>query len=316
MSSLLPANWLELELDDIASLAPIQEVKHPLLSTKGVNLLIKREDQLHHKLGGNKLYKLHGHLRNALDKYPQLPIVSCGGAYSNHLYALAAAAESLAIDVHGLVRGERPVTLSPTLKDCAVMGMHLHFISRDNYRLITRNQPSNIERIVNNLNIGDHYWIPEGGGGLEGAKGLGALMGAIEKHIPVKEVFHACGTGASLAGLIAAASPEVMISGVSVLKAPLYHTTEIDALLRKLGSDSRQWRILEDYHAGGYAKFPPDLRQFVAEFETISKISLDPVYTAKMAWCIFDLVADNECADVVVAIHSGGLQGRRGMLEE
>lgn len=77
--------------------------------------------------------------------------------------------------------------------------------------------------------------------------------------------------------------------------------------------ERRNWSINLDFHCGGYAKCPDYLKEFILGFESEHGISLDPVYTGKMMLAIQTLRQRGEISEQarVVAIHTGGSQGRR-----
>lgn len=332
---MLPTNWLECDLSEISALAPLQEISLRSLQEHKVRVLIKRDDLLHPKIGGNKIYKLHGFLRDHQQNASRLPLLSFGGAYSNHLYALAAAGQACGIETIGVVRGEPPKTLSPTLSDVKAMGMRLHFVSRQDYRQKTSEE----FRVVLEEKFGEHYYIPEGGAGPQGAQGCAAIAEGINQRLKdmPSAVFHACGTGASLAGLAHGygrlennlckpkniseeTCPQVI--GVPVLKNLESLRQEVGELINTLGGCASTWTLLDDYHFGGYAKFPSNLRNFMRNFEKgvavepnhNAQLLLDPVYTSKAMYAVVDKIQRGEFApgSTVVLVHSGGLQGRRG----
>ncbi|MFL0802288.1 MAG: pyridoxal-phosphate dependent enzyme [Agarilytica sp.] len=313
---LLPTDWLDRNLTEIACLAPLQEIVLDIFEEKSVRVFIKREDLLHPLIGGNKIYKLHGYLSHYLQTDNNAPIVSFGGAYSNHILALATVGNMMGIRTIGVIRGEESAELSDTLLDAKAQGMHLHFVSRSEYR--QRHQPDMLRRLEKQY--GNIFTIPEGGGGTTGALGMISLAEGITLRADFKPeyIFHACGTGASLAGLIAGFSRQpvggIYTYGVPVLKGYTALGSDIESLIGALGASSQCWRLLEDYHWGGYAKFPDALASFVQGFEEKTGIPLDPVYTAKEIWAIVDQVSHDRFPPGanIVAVHSGGLQGRRG----
>ncbi len=313
---LLPDDWLDRRLCELATLAPLQELRSELLDTKSVRLFIKRDDLLHPVLGGNKLYKLHGHLNHYRARACTAPILSFGGAHSNHLAALAEAGNAHDMPTIGVIRGERPKLLSPTLSDAEALGMRLVFVSRADYR--RRAEPSYLQEL--RASLGEFYMIPEGGAGARGAQGGVALAEGISLSADFKPhyVCHACGTGTTVAGLIAGFSQQpvggVYTIAVSVLKGYTDLKNVIVDQVNALGRQAQQWRLLEDYHGGGYAKFPEELASFMQDFETGTGILLDPVYTAKLMWAVADQIEKDRFppGSNIVVVHSGGLQGRRG----
>lgn len=309
----MPDDWLDRDLQDIAMLAPLQEVRMPLFEEKGVRVLVKREDLLHPLVGGNKIYKLHGFLNDYRQQQLSMPIATFGGAYSNHILALAAAGKLLGIETLGVIRGEQAKQLSATLKDAQSLGMKLHFVSRSDYR--TRYDKPYVQTLDKLL--GCCYWIPEGGSGYAGAKGGISLAKGLLRVVrePVDGVFHACGTGSTFAGLVAGLEESgVSAFGVSVLKGAGRQREDIKSQLADFGVSSARWTLLDQYHCGGYAKYPQELADFVSEFEHGNRFLLDPVYTSKVFMAIFDLIKNNFFArgSLLIAVHSGGIQGRRG----
>lgn len=313
--------WSQRPLSAIAQLAPVQLLHWPLMERHGVAIALKREDLLHPQLGGNKFYKLHGHLRRHQNHSSQ-PILSFGGAYSNHLYALAAAGRLYGFPTIGVVRGDRPQCLSPTLADAERWGMRLHFVSRAAYR--QKHSAAFIQGLQSKY--GPFYSVPEGAGDQAGAEGCvtwaqGAL--ALAPWRPTA-VCVAAGTGATLAGVLAG-SGGVDVYGFSVLKGRPTETQELRhkvlALAQSVGSQPPKQlpalHLESDYHCGGYARFPLYLREFAAELEQQLAVPLDPVYTAKLFWGVAQKVLCGEfpSGSRLLLLHTGGLQGRRGYLE-
>ena len=310
--SLLPEEWASQPLEHLATLSPIQHIQLDVFENNKIEFYLKREDLLDWQIGGNKLYKLMGHLQEWQKQEKKLPIATFGGAFSNHLYALASLGARLSIPTIGIIRGERAENLSPTLQDAEEMGMALYFVSRSDYR--RRNDSE--YKIELTQKIGQAYWVPEGGGGTFGAKGCAALAKGIEKQMEgaVDIICHACGTGSSLAGLISGASKHVRVQGFSVLKGYPGLADDVQSLLSYTNGNLSCWDITDEYHSGGYAKLPAYLVDFISDFYHKTDVLLDPVYTGKMIWGITKLAQKGywRPGSRIVAVHSGGLQGWRG----
>lgn len=306
-----------------ASSVPIDEVPWSILSRKGIQLFVRRDDLIDQHQSGNKLYKLFYNLAQAKQQgFTQ--VLSYGGAYSNHLYALAAAGHEAGMDTIGIVRGERPAPsqLSPTLRDAEAWGMRLCFVARADYRSVDQ------ELLVQwRATYGDFYAIPEGGANDQGVTGATVIGWAIEKHLSgnYDYVCVPCGTGSTLAGIAYALPADKIALGFSVLKGEGHLGESISraykgCLRRQTGAGYEQpraenWRLITGYHAGGYArKLPAVLTQFWREFEAETGILLDPVYSLKMFWGIAQLARQGywRAGTRIVAVHTGGLQGRRG----
>lgn len=299
---------------------PLQAVPWSAVNNRGIELIVRRDDLIDPYQSGNKFYKLFYNLQAAREQgFNQL--LSFGGAYSNHLYALAAAGHSTGIATIGVVRGERPAQLSPTLRDAEAWGMQLYFVPRVGYR-------ADNDVLLHQLraSYGNFLLVPEGGSNLIGARGATAMGWAITRQLG--DAFDAvcvpCGTGSTLAGLACGLPRDKTALGFSVLKGQGNLGCEINRLYQALNADTdpccvagAQWRLISGYHGGGYAKkLPPVLRDFWRDFEAETGILLEPVYSLKMFWGIACLAAQGYWppGTRLVAVHTGGLQGRRGFL--
>jgi 1-aminocyclopropane-1-carboxylate deaminase len=289
----------------------LQRANWPSLERKGLRVYIRRDDQLSQYYSGNKYYKLFYNLRNALQQSADC-LVSFGGAYSNHLYALAAAGKELNIPTVGIVRGYESAPLTPTLADAANSGMQLHFLSKKEYR------DKNISQILPILkqSFPNYYLIPEGAENIAGSRGCMAISSAVSQQLGHENYTLCCpvGTGSTLTGLIAGTGAQCL--GFSVLKGEDKLSAKVQQQLEILGRESSSWQLLTGFHHGGYGKVSNELLQFMRQFEENNQLQLEPVYTAKMFWGIEKLAEQNFWPEgsIVVAIHTGGLQGRRGFI--
>ena len=320
---------------------PMQTLQWELAKRKGVDVVVRRDDLVDSNLSGNKFYKLFYNLQQAKIGGYQL-VLSFGGAYSNHLYALAIAGRNFGFKTIGVIRGERPKHLSPTLQDAERWGMQLHFISRINYREHTRHALNEMQPEYGELVkiYGDFYSIPEGGANSQGLRGAQVIGWAIQQlKAEYTAICLACGTGNTLAGVAAGiANAEVTgfnvgseigseisvaelvteapkVIGFSVLKGDGDLGERIITQQQNLGLRSNNWRLISGYHAGGYAKKLPDVvQEFSHVFERETMLQLDPVYTLKMFYGVAQLLALNYWprGSRLILIHTGGLQGRRG----
>ena len=296
---------------------PLQQLQWNLANQQGVDVWVRRDDLIDAQLSGNKFYKLFYNLR-AAHKLGYSQLLSFGGAYSNHLYALAATAKIHGFKSIGVIRGERPTQLSATLVDAEAWGMQLHFVSRADYR----------ERCSGELmaelltRYGDFFEIPEGAANVYGTMGTMALGAAINQQVKsdFNAVCVAAGTANTLAGIAAGlakndCSSTASVLGFSVLKGEGDLAAQLIKYQKVIGCKTSNWRLITGYHCGGYAKkLPNSLRQFMFEFENETTLALDPVYTLKMCWGVAQLLAQNYWppGSRLVLVHTGGLQGRRG----
>jgi 1-aminocyclopropane-1-carboxylate deaminase len=301
--------------------SPLQALKSRFFPN--VCLWVKRDDLLHPEVSGNKFRKL---------KYPLLALqsfsptlVTMGGAWSNHLHAIAHAAKLAGYPVTALVRGhdELSAPISDTLSDCAHLGMQIRFVSRVDYREL-RSDPNSWRRHIDKLSP-SHVWLPEGGSAPAALHGVAELVDELfnsrfenEAFIPTTLVV-ACGTGATLAGLLAGLRGRGRVLGIAAIKNAEYLHGEIASLLLQAGYPAHQnYELLTNFHHGGYANAPPNLRQFCADFSAETGIPIEPVYTGKMFYALHKLAEAGFFSpdERVVAIHTGGLQGARGFLSK
>lgn len=306
-----------------ANAVSLQRLKWPALEALSVNVYLHRDDQISPLYSGNKFYKLYYNLKHAVALNAHA-IVSYGGNYSNHLYALAAMGQELGLQTVGIVRGYESAELSPTLKDAQNFGMKLYFLGKTAYR---RKDISEILPMLNKQ-YKSLYFIPEGGENLAGVRGCLAMGKAVEAQMSRRfasaeyTICCAVATGSSFAGLIAASPLRAKCLGISVLKGEDTLTAKVEHWLSLLGlQKSEQWQLCNQYHHGGYARVTPELLAFMGELELLNNIKLDPVYTAKLLWAVKELAmqqywprsaSSSSKITNIVAIHSGGIQGRRG----
>jgi len=287
--------------------SPIQTVQLPLLAEKGVELLVKRDDLLHPQVSGNKWRKLKYNLLAAnASGYSKL--VTYGGAFSNHIAAVAAAGKALGFQTFGVIRGEASVPLNPTLQFAAACGMELQFISRQAYRTADRLD------LAQTLFPFDFYWLPEGGTNALAIKGCEEIIAEVVAQFPntLPNYFClACGTGGTLAGVITGLQGQSQVIGFSALKGD-FLTASVQEWLSP--SIYTNWYISTDYHFGGYAKFQPELIALLHTFRTALHLTLDPIYTGKAMFGILDLVQKDYFprGSTILMIHTGGLQGIAG----
>jgi 1-aminocyclopropane-1-carboxylate deaminase len=280
----------------------------PILTKHNIRLVVKREDLNHPHVSGNKWWKLKNNLQFVLEQKIQT-ILTFGGAYSNHLYSTAAACNELGIKSIGVVRGEKITPLNPTLSFCADNNMHLAFVSRSEYDRKT--ESSFIENLHDQF--GSFHIIPEGGSNDLGFSGCVELSKQINT-LDFTHVVLAVGTGCTMAGLVAGL-PDKEIVGVSVLKNGDFLRDEISSYLSgSYTSKHPKINLLTSYHHGGYAKVTPELQKFISDMENHHDLPLDPVYTGKALYALFQEVAkgnfDNGSA--ILFLHTGGLQGKFG----
>ena len=267
-----------------------------------IQLTMKRLDQIHPHISGNKFFKLKYNIEEAI-RQGKNSIISFGGAYSNHIAATAYAAHRFGFDSIGIIRGEELANkaLNHTLSTAQQFGMQLQFVSREKYRL------KETSEFLTDLkqHYPNSYIIPEGGTNALAIQGCYEIL--TEDDLRNYDVIcGAVGTGGTITGLIEASTEHQSVLGFSALKGD-FLTDEVSQL-----SNKRNWEILDDYCCGGYAKITAELLQFIQNFEDLYQIPLEHIYTGKMMMGIFDLIEKKHFPknSRILVIHSGGLQGR------
>ena len=290
--------------------SPLQKLEDDLLKEKGVELYIKRDDLIHPHIQGNKWRKLKYNLFEArLNSIHTL--LTFGGPYSNHIYATAAAGKLFHFKTIGIIRGDETDVLTPTLQFAASQGMELYYMDRASYR--EKDDPTNIESL--RTQIGNFYLVPEGGTNALAVEGAAEIIEEI--HIPFDYICTACGTGGTLAGLVSGLKGQGQAIGFSSLKGADTLTAKVNELVNYFtGFDYSNYQINFDYHFGGYAKVKPELIAFIKDFKLKYHIQLEPVYTGKMFYGLFDMIKNDRFArgSTIVALHTGGLQGLCGYM--
>lgn len=275
------------------------------LPNKNVELYVKREDAIHPFVSGNKYRKLKYNLLEA-EKLGLKTLVTFGGAYSNHIAAVAAAGRLFGFKTIGIIRGEElwtEIDSNPTLSFAKQHGMTFKFVTREVYRRKTS------EDFIATLKaeFGDYYHVPEGGTNALAVKGCEEIL--TESDFDFDYVCSAVGTGGTISGLINCSKPRQQVLGFPALKGD-FLKTDISKFAKQTN-----WELITDYHFGGYAKINAELVAFINRFNADYHMPLDPVYTGKMLFGIFDLIGKGffPQGSKILAIHTGGLQGIEGM---
>jgi 1-aminocyclopropane-1-carboxylate deaminase len=291
---------------------PLQPVNDTITKNTGIHLFVLRTDLNHPHISGNKLFKLKYNLIEA-KKQEKKTLLTFGGAFSNHIAATAASGKEYGFKTIGIIRGDKHQELNPTLKFATNCRMHLHYVSRTLYQ----NKKELYQYINQQFSKHNFYLIPEGGSNEAGVLGCKEII----KNIPVNfdHICCPCGTGATLSGILLSLKKNQKVIGFQVLKAENYIQHEVTKWLTNFNhSLQNNWIINEDHHFGGYAKIKPELIDFIDRFEKENNIPLDKIYTGKMMFGIYHLIESGyfKKGEIIIAIHTGGLQGNAGFLNK
>lgn len=285
--------------------SPLIHLTSEFLREKAVDLWIKREDLIHPHLSGNKWRKLEFNLEER-KKQQKKGILTFGGAYSNHVYATAAAGQLFDFPTIGVIRGEATLPLNPTLSFASKAGMKLDYVDRTTYR------DKEKLKSMYQAQYPDYYLLPEGGTNIYAIPGCARTVEELSNQLDQLPdyICLACGTGGTLAGIVSGLMGESKVLGFSALKGD-FHQQDIQQLLAEANiKDPKNWSINTDYHFGGYARRTPALDAFITAFNTNYGIPLEWIYTGKLMYGIFDLIEKGffPKGSKIVVIHTGGIR--------
>jgi len=289
-----------------------QGVVLPELSGIDCQITIKREDQIHPLVSGNKFRKLKYNIQEAV-KQKHTKLLTFGGAFSNHILATAAAGNLKHLQTVGVIRGDelgkdvaKTLANNSTLRKASEYGMKFEFISREYYQ--DKTKPQFIETLQEKH--GDFYSIPEGGTNELAVKGCEEIL---EKEDYQFDYICSCvGTGGTISGIINSAQKHQKILGFPALKGGFLRDE-----IQRYSKFKDNWELISDYHFGGYGKYTDELIHFINRFKKITQIPLDPIYTGKMMYGVVDMIKNKlfPAGSKILIVHTGGLQGIDGFNE-
>jgi 1-aminocyclopropane-1-carboxylate deaminase len=291
---------------DFEIFSPVHQIKNKLFDEQGLKVFIKRDDLIHPIISGNKWRKLKYLLKQAQGEN-KIHLVTFGGAYSNHLLATAASAAKFGFKSTGIVRGEE--VNNDTLFLCRLHGMNLLFTDRESYR----DKPALFDQYF--ADDSEAFFIDEGGASALAAKGCSELIDELTE--PYDHIFCACGTGTTAAGIINGITQlklTTQFHAVPVLKNGGFLRNEINRFL----TEQVDYQLHTEYHFGGYGKVTEELIKFIEQFVASTGILIEPVYTGKMLYAIYDLVSKKyfKPDSRILVIHTGGIWGLLGMKDK
>jgi 1-aminocyclopropane-1-carboxylate deaminase len=296
MCPVLPARPLKLLLP-----SPLEELHDDRLADAGLRLYLKRDDLINGDIPGNKWRKLKYNIE-AAGAEGRGVLLTFGGAYSNHIRAVASAGYYFGFSTIGVIRGEEHLPLNPSLSYAANLGMRLAYLDRAAYR--EKMRPESIEML--HEQFGDFFLLPEGGSNENAARGCAEI--AAEIGLPFDVICCPCGTGGTLAGLAHGLAAGQRALGFAALKGGEFLQRQVEELqVHAFGESSGNWMIEYGFHFGGFAKRKPELDLFIADFRQRHGLSLDWVYTAKMMYGIYALAGSAvlPAGSAVVALITG-----------
>ncbi len=283
----------------------IQTLNDSLFKEKGITVDVLRLDLIHPEVSGNKWFKLKYYIADALLQGKQ-GIFSFGGPYSNHLVAMAFACKEKKLMATAIIRGDEAGLSNPSIEQMRSYAMKLLFVSREEYR-----DKEKLRQLFI-MEHPDYYCVPEGGQGRLGVKGASEIVHP--SFTNYSDIICSVGTGTTMAGIINGAQPPQIITGICSLKVKdTSHNALLDYISENVSSD--RYRLLFDYHFGGYAKKNAVLVDFMNRFYSNENIPTDFVYTGKLFYAVYDLAKKDffTPGQQLLVVHSGGLQGNRSL---
>lgn len=288
---------------DIRLPSPVEEIDLPIFREKNIKVFVKREDLIHPLLSGNKWRKL----KYNIDHYTSngySRMITFGGPFSNHLYAFASACKIFSIAGTAFVRGDGFDANNPTLNHLKECGIEMIFLDREAYKL-----KQQAKKAMEYLKSGNVFILPEGGSNKLGMKGVKEMMEEVHSLKPSPDVILVCaGTGCTASGIID--STNIKVEVYPALKGSFM----TDLIKQHVNGVRENFECIEGYHFGGYAKVNEELVEFIVAFRKDTGIPLDTVYTGKMFYGMLERIKNDTYAkgSVLLAIHTGGLQGIEG----
>jgi 1-aminocyclopropane-1-carboxylate deaminase len=285
----------------------LERINLPIIQKANIALWIVRADLIHPLASGNKFYKLAPTLEYAKQRNIK-HLVSFGGAFSNHIHALALSAQAHGFSSIGIIRGEPEYQNNPTLRDAKEAGMQLEFVDRKTYkRRYEQEYLQQLQQRYPNALI-----IPEGGSNQYAIEGCMQFAEEINSIIQPDIVTVAAGTGATVAGLACGTNAKQRTIAYAVLKDKTLNQ-RIQGFINN--QDETAKVTIEQADFGGYAKLNKELLDFILGWLDKTDILLDPIYTGKMGMRLMQQIkaAEYKQGTTIAMVHSGGLQGWRGM---
>lgn len=286
---------------------PVHQLKENI--PHNIRAEVLRLDLIHPFVSGNKWFKLRKHLER-MNSEGINHLITFGGAYSNHIDAVAWCAKSMNVSVTGIIRGEKPLQVSHTLQNAASNGMDLIFVSRELY-----DEPGKQQLITSmKAKYPQAMFIAEGGFDEAGVEGAATILDGLPQPQEYTDILCAVGTSAMMSGLLRAAPSHTNVTGISVMKNNVQLNSDVMKFLPP-GQPLPPYSINHEYHFGGYAKKTDKLIQFMNKLYEMENIATDFVYSAKLFYGFYDLLQKDffPPGSRVLIIHCGGLQGNKSL---
>lgn len=296
----------------MSPLSALQPITHPVFTHYKISVYVKRDDQIHDIISGNKWRKLKYNLLYA-KSIGAKGVITFGGCFSNHIHACAFACQQQQLPIIGIIRGEEHNQDNYTLAWAKHWGMQLVFVDRKTYRM--RHEESYLAQLQQQYP--EHFIIPEGGSNALALTGVAEVIDELNQQSEFDTLITPVGSGGTMAGLIVGDKSQHNLLGIAVLKQQGHLENEVKALLPVSSKNENNWQIAHEFHCGGYAKFSPQDAEKIRNFSKVVAIDFEPVYSGKMILALLELIESGyfPAQHRIVLLHTGGLQGLAGMFE-
>ena len=310
---------------------PLEKLDRLSAELGGPEIWIKRDDCTGLSTGGNKTRKLEFLMAEAELQKADL-VMTQGATQSNHCRQTAAFAAKIGIPCHILLE-DRTGSNNPNYNHSGnVLLDHLHGATTEKIKGAGLNMNAELEKRADAIRETGKsvYTIPGGGSNATGA--LGYVNCAFEmlgqfndRHLKIDHILHATGSAGTQAGLttgLKAINANIPLLGIGTNVPRAKQESKIFELAQKTaeklgcpGVVAREDVVANtDYVGEGYGVPSPSGQEAIKMFAELEGILLDPVYSAKGAAGMIDLIRKGQFTkdETIVFIHTGGSTGLFG----
>ena len=294
---------------------PIEELPRLANALGGPKIFVKRDDLTGLAFGGNKTRKLEFLVAEA-QKLSAKTLITAGAIQSNHCRQTAAIAARLGLKCTLVLTGDLPVDPTGNFLLDKLFGAEMINVSdcKDRDRILK-------ETFDNSYAEGmKPYLVPYGGSSPTGALGYAfAMEELIEQKLDPDWVIIASSSGGTQAGLILGQNVfgfKGKILGVSIDESADRLKSNVSALAsdasiilgNRIDFIPENVIVTDDYCKAGYGVFNDAEREAMRLFAMHEGLLLDPVYTARAAAGMIDLMHKGFFGknETILFWHTGG----------